>query len=446
MAGGASEFDLKQVVLYGNGPFGPQEIERLREDISRDPQKYEELRRVVTELRAKDEDELSPAIYTKLGVCQFLIGQYDEAASSLKKGDGGALACFYSAKLHAVAKRWDEAIKMYNTAQRAGYNLDRLDVCVLGRAEVYREMGELEKSLQELDQLSGSIEQTAEYLYQRGATVNAIGGNSQEAIALFERALAEDKNHPGALFGLAQETERRGNDVEALELYKRAALHFPTSVGILINLGILFEDMEEYEQAQACYQRVLDAYPTNPRALLFIKDVRASSEMRYDEEEQAQKRELSVKLNQPISDFELSQRSSKCLMKMEIRTLGDLCRLTEQDLLARENFGETSLREIRTLLQERGLKLGMFSAEKQQAETSAVQLTPEEQSIRMLPVSELNLSVRARKCLNRNDVQTLGDLVSYTADRLLEQKNFGQTSLKEIREKLAGFGLKLKGD
>jgi len=59
---------------------------------------------------------------------------------------------------------------------------------------------------------------------------------------------------------------------------------------------------------------------------------------------------------------------------------------------------------------------------------------------------ELNLSVRARKCINRSGVETIGDLVEKTAQELLAQKNFGPTMLKEVRAKLSERGLKLKGD
>ena len=62
------------------------------------------------------------------------------------------------------------------------------------------------------------------------------------------------------------------------------------------------------------------------------------------------------------------------------------------------------------------------------------------------PISELNLSVRARKCMIRLAINTLGDLVRRTADDLLECKNFGVTSLNEVREKLTAIGLKLRGE
>ena len=56
------------------------------------------------------------------------------------------------------------------------------------------------------------------------------------------------------------------------------------------------------------------------------------------------------------------------------------------------------------------------------------------------PISELNLSVRARKCMIRLGINTLGDLIRRTGDDLLECKNFGVTSLNEVREKLTVHG------
>ncbi len=62
------------------------------------------------------------------------------------------------------------------------------------------------------------------------------------------------------------------------------------------------------------------------------------------------------------------------------------------------------------------------------------------------PIADLNLSVRARKCMIRLGLQTISELVRHTGDELLECKNFGVTSLNEVREKLTQNGLKLRGD
>ncbi|MGI6401930.1 MAG: DNA-directed RNA polymerase subunit alpha C-terminal domain-containing protein [Thermoguttaceae bacterium] len=437
-----ADFDIKQLVSTG-AVFGPREIDQLRESISEGARPLDELKEAINELKTKSDDELSPAARVKLGVCMFLIGNYDAAYASLKKGDGGALVQYYFAKLHSARGEYDEAIQAYNTAQTAGYNSDD---CVLGRAEVYRKAEKIEESLNELNSLSGAVEQTAEYLYQRGATVYECG-DVNEAIALYERAVAVDPKHPGALFGLALENERRGNDDEALGYYQVAAKRFPADVGTLINLAILYEDREDYTSAQQCLQRVLSAYPTNEKARLYLKDVEASLEMHYDEEEILRERALKVKYSQSVFDMSLSERPRNCLEQLEVKTVGDLCKLTEQDLLACRNFGETSLREIEERLNEMGLQLGMLSPDKRGGDLADLShLSPEKQSQLETPVEDMGLSVRAKKCMRRLGIQTLRDLISRTAETLLETKNFGVTSLKEVRDKLAERGLHLKGD
>ncbi len=134
---------------------------------------------------------------------------------------------------------------------------------------------------------------------------------------------------------------------------------------------------------------------------------------------------------------------------MNIRTLGDLTRVTEAQLLASKNFGETSLEEIRAIMAAKGLRIGQSLEQGQQYEfryRPQANLSPEEQAVLNKPVSELNLSVRARKCMNRLGITTLGELCQRTSDELLEAKNFGVTSLTEVKEKLQQYNLKLRGD
>ena len=61
-------------------------------------------------------------------------------------------------------------------------------------------------------------------------------------------------------------------------------------------------------------------------------------------------------------------------------------------------------------------------------------------------LTDLSLSVRARKCTTKLGIGTIGELIRRTAEDLMECKNFGVTSLNEVREKLAERGLKLRGD
>jgi DNA-directed RNA polymerase subunit alpha len=60
-----------------------------------------------------------------------------------------------------------------------------------------------------------------------------------------------------------------------------------------------------------------------------------------------------------------------------------------------------------------------------------------------MSLAELNLSVRASNCLESENINTVRDLVSRTEDQLLEVRNFGETTLNEVREKLQAIGLRL---
>jgi DNA-directed RNA polymerase subunit alpha len=68
---------------------------------------------------------------------------------------------------------------------------------------------------------------------------------------------------------------------------------------------------------------------------------------------------LYEKLRLPISELELSVRSSNCLREANIKTIADLVKRTEEEMLGFKNFGKKSLSEIKNLLAGMGLNLGM---------------------------------------------------------------------------------------
>ena len=114
-----------------------------------------------------------------------------------------ALSNFYLGKTNVALGHYDTALQNYAAAAKAGYNGDD---CVLARAEAVRLGGDPKGALILLDGLSGAVEQTAEYLSQRAACVSLIGGNPSEVVALYERAVESDRNHPGACSGLPWRT------------------------------------------------------------------------------------------------------------------------------------------------------------------------------------------------------------------------------------------------
>jgi DNA-directed RNA polymerase subunit alpha len=69
--------------------------------------------------------------------------------------------------------------------------------------------------------------------------------------------------------------------------------------------------------------------------------------------------ELERKLNMSLAELELSVRATNCLESEGITTVKDLVIRTDEELLEVRNFGETTLKEVKQKLQERGLHLGM---------------------------------------------------------------------------------------
>jgi len=168
--------------------------------------------------------------------------------------------------------------------------------------------------------------------------------------------------------------------------------------------------------------------------------------MFYDEEKEKKQTRKSQILETPISDFELSVRSRNCLKKMNINTLGDLLNITEAELLSYKNFGETSLREIKAILEPKALYLGMSLEEKQIPSTETpMHSGSENEGLLNKSVDDLQqLSVRARKGLQKLNIRTIGDLINTTEAELLGCKNFGVTSLNEIQKAIGNLGLSLR--
>lgn len=80
-----------------------------------------------------------------------------------------------------------------------------------------------------------------------------------------------------------------------------------------------------------------------------------------EEEPEMTKEEVALyeKLKLPITELELSVRSSNCLNEASIKTIADLVKRNEAELLGYKNFGKKSLNEIKELLAGMGLTLGM---------------------------------------------------------------------------------------
>jgi DNA-directed RNA polymerase subunit alpha len=76
-------------------------------------------------------------------------------------------------------------------------------------------------------------------------------------------------------------------------------------------------------------------------------------------EEHEDEEKLNTNLFRPVSELELSVRSANCLKNASITYIGELVQKTEAEMLKTKNFGRKSLNEIKSILEEMGLSLGM---------------------------------------------------------------------------------------
>lgn len=301
-----------------------------------------------------------------------------------------------------------------------------------------------------LDTLIGGVStrdpQQAAKLVEQGRACEAAG-DRQGAVDSYRRAVECD-DAAETIFRLAFLLDLSGEEDEAIALYETLATRTDPPINALLNLAILYEDRAQWVRAEKCLRQVLETDPNHERARLFMKDVSASKDMLYDEEHDRDRLRRDALLDTPVTDFELSVRARNCLKKMQIRTLGDLLKITEAELLSYKNFGETSLTEIKEMLSARGLRLGQgleggaYARVRKDIIEQLRGKAPD--TVLNKPISSLELSVRARKALQLLNISTVGELAARTEAELMGVKNFGTTSLDEIKKKLGDFGLSLR--
>ena len=126
---------------------------------------------------------------------------------------------------------------------------------------------------------------------------------------------------------------------------------------------------------------------------------------------------------------------------MNILTLADLTKVTEYELLSYKNFGETSLTEIKHILNQKGLRLG------QAVETEIIDAGTDENEDNLLKtISVIEFSDNCRNAIEKMGIETISDLVSKTETELLEQDDFTQAYVDEIINQLDTLGLKLHSE
>ena len=291
---------------------------------------------------------------------------------------------------------------------------------------------------------AGNPEQVKKHLAEAARLEKA----GDRAAAVRELRTAHDLSDDESItFQLAYMLDLLGEESEAVALYTDITNCRKPHINALVNLAVICEDRGELGRAERLLRQVVETDPNHARGRLFLKDVMASKDMQVETEASFIGPSSAI-LDTPVTDFELSVRARNCLKKMQIRTLGDLLKITEAELLSYKNFGEQSLVEIKAMLSQKGLRLGQNlegggrGGIRKDILDELKAIVPE--TTLNTPISSLELSVRARKALQLLNIASIGELASRTEAELMGVKNFGATSLHEIRERLGQHGLTLR--
>ncbi len=435
----SNELDLNEA--FETEPLTRENILTLKDQIYTSKANYEKLENKIKALRSSINTGKDATVTKKntliLGICLWISGKQDEALEVLTTLQSNKFANYFLGKCYQECKEYEKALACFERSKQA--NKDEFEIQV-DIAETQRMSGDYQGALKLVQKLSKGHEEDANLHYQWAHCLDNLG-EYDEALTHYNRTLEIDPKHPNTLFRLAYFYDLSGDDEKALEYYKKCVETVPLYTNAMINLGLLYEDNDEYEKAISCYYAVLQSYPNHKTAKLFLKDAEAGLNMLYDDDKvKKQDKEIEV-LNIPISDFELSVRSKNCLERMNILTLADLTKVTEYELLSYKNFGETSLTEIKHILNQKGLRLG-------QAVESEIFIdsdtdTGEDDDNLSMPISEIELSDDCRNAIGEMGIETIGDLISKTEPELLDQDGFTQAFVDEIINQLDTLGLKL---
>jgi len=378
----------------------------------------------------------------KIGIARYMACRFAEALEALAQATDNKDRRYFQALALLQLRQYDRAIAEFERAKDRGMEGSACDPRIVEALALGGKLDEAEKALGKIKSLPPDA---AETLYLTGL-IAELRGFGDKAAESYAKAREKDSTHVAATFRLAYHYDLHGSEGEAMELYRQCVAHPPVHANALLNMAVLYEDVGEYDKASQCLRRILSTNPAHPRARLFLKDAEASKSMYYDEDQARRLAKRNAVLDIPVTDFELSVRARNCLKKMNIRNLGDLVKTTEGALLEYKNFGETSLKEIKDMLSAKGLRLGQALEDGSDlADLAAPRpASVSNDGVLATALDHIEFSIRARRALESLNITTLGELIAKTDADLLACKNFGQTSLNEVRQRMAEYGLSLR--
>src|SRR5689334_19230982 len=202
--------------------------------------------------------------------------------------------------------------------------------------------------------------------------------------AINERAAEE-------FFKRGQDAETHGQHEKAVEFYERALAENPDHEQACFRLAVCYDRQADDAKAIELYERICTSPPVHLNALMNLAIL--------------------------YEDNNHYEEAHRCL-----------------DAILRTNPNHS---RARLYMKDVDSARSMYYDEDADRKGGA------RNAVLEIPISDFELSVRSRNCLKKMNIRNLGDLLRTTEQELLSYKNFGETSLNEIKALLASKGLRL---
>jgi len=219
-------------------------------------------------------------------------------------------------------------------------------------------------------------------------------GNGKAALAAASKMLEKDKDDADGHYLKGYCLELQHSYQEAAEEYGKALDAAPGHARAAFRMGYLMSLRGEEKEAISYYKMCTSRRPTFVNAFLNLGVL-------YEDTEQYEK---AISCYKRVLEAEPANARARSFMKDAVGSLD------------------------------------MYYDEEQEKRVDR------RNRIMQTPISEFELTIRSRNCLESMNIMTLGDLVRTTEVELLGYKNFGETSLNEIKHLLAERGLRLGQD
>ncbi len=250
-------------------------------------------------------------------------------------------------------------------------------------------------------------------------------GDYERALEFLEKARKEDAEEVDLELDIAGVQRKLGQTKEALKKVEQLAKAHRDGAEVQYQWGHCLEDLGEYGEALSHYEKALEIDPEHPDALFRLA-------YNYDLEGEDAKAVEYYERCKMLCPTYTSVLINLGILYEDRGEYEKAISCYEAVLRVEPNHPRASL-----YLKDTKSSLYMYYDEEKMKAQSR------EGEVLNIPISDFELSVRSKNCLERMNIRTLKDLTMVSESQLLSFKNFGETSLSEIKEVLAQKGLRI---